>query len=294
MPSVSQTRLSLNQTSKMDIAGLDVGLTLVDLTSGVCRTGPNGDLVTHTYIDRLSRSEALGAPLNFAAIAIDAPILPVGQLHYRGRACEKVFVWGPFQNRCKCGESHIPGTGQALRRAGADTAHAFAASVCSDELARSFPRIFGTYNIVEAFPNAFLGVSLADSAFSAGVPRTEKFDWLYSRWLEHEGDVKLRNLLYWDREGFWRAVTDNRHHDERAAIVCTLTALCVLRGEYVAVGDRECGYFFLPPWRTWAPWARDAVDKNRRDRRLPSPVELWVNGTKYGPERALPTIDCAG
>jgi hypothetical protein len=95
MPSVSQTRLSLNQTSKMDIAGLDVGLTLVDLTSGVCRTGPNGDLVTHTYIDRLSRSEALGAPLNFAAIAIDAPILPVGQLHYRGRACEKVFVWGP-------------------------------------------------------------------------------------------------------------------------------------------------------------------------------------------------------
>ena len=80
----------------MNIAGIDVGLTLVDRTSGVSRTGDAGEVLTHTYIDRLSRAEALGGEISLEVLAIDAPVLPRHELHYRARACEKVFVWGAF------------------------------------------------------------------------------------------------------------------------------------------------------------------------------------------------------
>ena len=76
----------------MDIVGIDVGLTLLRQTSGVCRTGDSGELVAHTYIDRLSRTIALGSTICFSILAIDAPVLPENQLRYEPRACEKVFV----------------------------------------------------------------------------------------------------------------------------------------------------------------------------------------------------------
>jgi hypothetical protein len=38
---------------------------------------------------------------------------------------------------------------------------------------------------------------------------------------------------------------DVRHHDERAAVVCALTALCVAVGDYTVVGDKkEAGLYF--------------------------------------------------
>ena len=94
-----------------DVAGIDVGLTLIDPTSGVCRTGPSGEVIKHTYIDQLSRRVALGSDLIYAVLAIDASVLPGVQLNYLARPCEKVFVWRAFQKRCKPGESHVPRKG---------------------------------------------------------------------------------------------------------------------------------------------------------------------------------------
>lgn len=272
----------------MNVAGIDVGLTLVDRTSGICRTGDDGEVVTHTYIDRLSRVQELGRTILFDVLAIDAPILRKHELHYRPRACEKVFIWGAFQRRCKCGESQVPGTGQALRRAGVDTAHAFAADVSVSQCVRPFPRVFGEHNIVEAFPNAFIGVTLSEQTFGSTPERGAKFDWLYDRWCEADVPGRLRELVAWDRETFWRATNNNNHHDERAALVCALTALCALRGTYVAVGEPSGGYFFLPPWETWAEWARKAVNHNRMDPRLPAPVEIWISGQRFAAESPLP------
>jgi hypothetical protein len=254
----------------------------------VCRTGDGGDVVAHTYIDRLSRTQALGDDHSFQVLAIDAPVLPMHELHYRRRACEKVFVWGAFQKRCKCGESQVSGTGQALRRAGVDTAHAFVKDVAKGECARPFPRIFGEHNIVEAFPNAFIGVTLAEAKFESTPGRGDKFDWLYDAWIESKVPNRLKAVLDWDRENFWRAVNDNKHHDERAALVCAITALCVLRGVYVAVGEPSGGYFFLPPWQMWADWAQDAINRHRVDGRLPAPVDIWIDGTRYTPGDVLP------
>src|SRR3954469_4109337 len=58
-----------------------------------------------------------------------------------------------------------------------------------------------------------------------------------------------------------------------------MTALCVLRGMYVAVGEPSGGSFLLPRWEIWEDWARDAISLNRIDRRLPAAVDVWIDGT---------------
>ncbi|MGH9661806.1 MAG: hypothetical protein ACRD96_24880 [Bryobacteraceae bacterium] len=180
------------------------------------------------------------------------------------------------------------GTGQALRRAGVDTAWAFSEVSSSDDCAAPFPRVIAERNIVEAFPNAFLGVCLATSVYTASPGRGEKTDWLYEQCVARGIFRGLADRLAWDRPRFWQTVTENRHHDERAALVCAVTALCVLRGEYVAVGDATGGYFFMPPWAMWADWARASLDANRRDSRLGAQVEVWIGGALFDSRQALP------
>lgn len=99
---------------------------------------------------------------------------------------------------------------------------------------------------------------------------------------------RLKGIVQWERPVFWERVVHNKQHDERAAIVCALTAICVLRGRYTAVGETSGGYFFLPPWPLWAPWAREALALNRRDRRLPAAVDVWLDGRCYRQSDPLP------
>ena len=49
----------------------------------------------------------------------------------------------------------------------------------------------------------------------------------------------------------FEAVTN---HDDRAAVVCALTSLCVAAGRYSSVGDRQ-GWIILPPRDYIQPWA---------------------------------------
>jgi predicted nuclease with RNAse H fold len=289
-PVVSQTTKSRKMPSHPDLLGIDAGLTLLHRTSGVCRTGISGDLVDHTYIDLASRLLAVAPVVNYSVLAIDAPVLSGAVLNYEVRACEKVFVWAGFQKRCKPGESHVGGTGQALRRAGVETARAFAPHVTGADLAAAIPRVIEGHNIVEAFPNAFLGVCVADGRYATVPERGEKTDWLYEAWSEDRVVQRLRDALSWERPAFWQRVAENQHHDERAALVCAMTSICVCRGEYVAVGEPTGGYFFLPPWKLWAPWARTALDANRRDSRLVARVEVWIDGECHGPNQPLPEI----
>jgi hypothetical protein len=66
--------------------------------------------------------------------------------------------------------------------------------------------------------------------------------------------------------------------DQRAALVCLLTAAAVAVGRYTAVGDPVGGYFFLPPWSRWANWAQDGVERLRRELE----VEVWIDGRRFG------------
>jgi len=272
------------------VAGIDAGLTFVRPTSGVCRAADSGYHVAHTFVDTLSRQEHLPPTSTFDVLAIDAPVLPAGMLDYGVRPCEKAFVWRTFRRRCKPGESHVPGTGQALRRAGCETAAQFGQQVSTQNIAVAFPRIQAPYNILEAFPNGFLGVCLPDATYNQMpvLRRNAKSDWLMDQRVAGGISAAFQQFISWLGDGFWLALNENAQHDERAALVCVLTAACVFDGRYVAVGDDIGGYFFLPPWEIWSDWAKDALRLNCQDRRLPRPVEVWINGTCFNVGHQLP------
>ena len=262
-----------------ELIGLDVGFSGSAPSTGVARLGADGELRLATATSAWeSRSVVIGtAPADVAAI--DAPYTTAPRADVR--SCERIFTLGRFQRRCKPGLSHVSGTGSKLRAAGRVTAQQLRSIAPRRAVRCAFPRIAEDSNVVEAFPNAYLGVCLSGEAYDAmpKLRRGQKFDWLFDCWvrgglfrrvLERIGLQHLADL----EDRFNR----NRQHDERAALVCVLTAAGVFTGHYVAVGDRAGGYFFLPPWRDWATWARKELDLQRtREPRL----EVWIGGSRY-------------
>ena len=175
------------------------------------------------------------------------------------RTVERLFASGPFQRRCKPGFSHVIGTGLRLREAAGRAADCLATVATPDETLAPFPRV-RPESIVEAFPNAFLGVCLDDRCYGAmpALRRGRKFDWLYDQWVRHE--LVTRLPLPGDLEELPRRFAGTSDHEERAALICALTAVLTARGAFTAVGDKAGGWFFLPPWETWQCWARVAVE----------------------------------
>src|SRR5205085_950102 len=118
--------------------------------------------------ERLSVSErdaALRDLSDVDAIAIDAPLLPPGTVDTLPRYCERVFSRGVFQKRCKPGMSHIHGTGQLLREHGRRAAEQVLAAQPFRSSTHPLQRVWPNAPIVEAFPNAFLGVVLPADAY---------------------------------------------------------------------------------------------------------------------------------
>jgi hypothetical protein len=115
--------------------------------------------------------------------------------------------------------------------------------------------------IVEAFPSSFLGL-LIENPKSLGVQRGNRSDRFYLDLVRSGGFSKLAEHLLPGR----RFVTDMAsigNHDDRAAVVCALTALCVAVGEYTAVGDGD-GWIILPPRDLIAAWAWPLLCENAR------------------------------
>ena len=54
------------------------------------------------------------------------------------------------------------------------------------------------------------------------------------------------------------------NHDDRAALVCAMTALCVTTGNFTAVGDAD-GWIILPPPEAVCEWASHDLEANARD-----------------------------
>jgi predicted RNase H-like nuclease len=202
-------------------------------------------------------------------VAIDAPIVPPGFGIASRRRCETALSLGKFQRRCKPGMSDIRGTGRDLRAAGGRAADQLERFLGPSPPDASFPRVRAGRNLVEAFPNAFLGVCVPGSAFElrGGIRRGGKFDWLYDRWIAAAAFEKAASALDLPKD-FSAAARSCRNHDQRAALVCLMTAAAALFGRFTAVGERECGYFLLPPLGLWQPWAQRALDESQR--RLPA------------------------
>jgi hypothetical protein len=270
----------------MNVIGLDVGFAVHRPTSGVAHLGPAGLRLGHATAAWADRQRALGTVEDADVTAIDAPIVP--DIEHGHRAVERLLCGGSFQRRCKPGASHVPGTGAQLRQAGRATAEQLAAITSSRVMRREFPRVWPAHNVVEAFPNAFLGVCIAETTYRAmpKLKRGRKFDWLYDHWCHDDLFATLADALGIADAAIADNCRRNTHHEERAALVCLLTAASVVNGTYVATGDAQGGYIFLPPWAFWAPWARHELDRQRR--RFPQ-ATVWIDGASFAPTDVLPT-----
>ena len=131
--------------------------------------------------------------------------------------------------------------------------------------------------VAEAFPNSFLGLML-DAPEKVPVRRSNRSDRYFVQ-LTRDGTLLrlLEHCLPGRRPAVDLATITN--HDDRAAFVCALTALGLVAGAFVAVGDGD-GWIVLPPApfirpRQWALLAANSAE---------SPDALHVaGGVPHGP-----------
>jgi hypothetical protein len=115
--------------------------------------------------------------------------------------------------------------------------------------------------IAEAFPNSFLGVMLEDPS-SVPARRDDRSDTFFAH-LAAEGTLqRLLHYLLPDRT-LSLSLESVRNHDDRAALVCAITALGVAAGDFTAVGDSN-GWIILPPRSFIQDWAWSELEINAR------------------------------
>lgn len=238
--------------------GIDAGYSKTVRSTGICvlRPGtPKPIVAVRVWADEtLQAVESILAGDIPTAIGIDAPLVPIeGKALYRlsrkYRECERHLSGGVFQKRCKPGPTNSP-RGYALHRQATKVANVLATQ-------------FEGSPISEAFPNAFLGVMLPDKVFCRWIPRGKKSDEFWAHCFISQGSMwKLLPALFGRdaREIFYaaRLVTN---HDERAAVVCALTARCAHAGIGSPCTGQD-GEIILPPAGFIQPWAKDHLRKN--------------------------------
>lgn len=110
--------------------------------------------------------------------------------------------------------------------------------------------------IAEAFPNSFLGLMLADPAPYKGG-RGSRSDRYYMA-LAANGTLAALLAHHLPGRSLTQSFESVTNHDDRAALVCAITALGVAGNNALAVGDAD-GWIILPPWALIAAWARPLV-----------------------------------
>lgn len=250
---------------KIALLGIDVGFSKTRPTTGFAWSAAGSFNASKTHTDWARRSQHIPAAQSFAVIAIDGPLVPLGSTDTLDRVCERLFIRGAFQSRCKPGLSHH-GYGMDLRRAAAETAQQVLHLANPNEAVGKTIRR-GT-SIIEAFPNAFLGVLLPEDRFAMpAAGKRKKFDWLYEHAVESGVLANVFHAIGWQNSELIAAVLVENDHEKRAAWICLLTAACAAVGRSEVIGDEAGGWFWLPPVDLWANWARSALAVNEAQHR---------------------------
>lgn len=129
--------------------------------------------------------------------------------------------------------------------------------------------------VVEAFPSAFLGVMLRDPAALA-ARRNERSD-VFFQHLAASGALQRLMAHLLPSRSLAQSLDDVTNHDDRAALVCALTALSVAGGDFTAVGDAD-GWIILPPRLFVRSWARADLEANAREEKQPG---CYHQGTRH-------------
>lgn len=253
----------MNLPASGSVLGVDVGYSPKRKSSAVCRLSWTGGAIAWSisrfrYIDSEWR-DALSAAVAGTRIlcaAFDGPLRRGLDEIGRYRLAEQMLTRELGRKIGKPGQSSTP-VGRRLNRAANCYAH-FVAGWAAIAPARHEHAI-DEAAIAEAFPSTFLGVMLPRPAGVAAT-RGSRSDAFFQCLAETGGLQAVADFLLPGHRtsAAWEAVTN---HDDRAALVCALTALCVAAGEYVAVGDRD-GWIVLPPRRFIQAWAWDDLAAN--------------------------------
>lgn len=247
------------------VLGIDVGYSLTRKTTGFCALAWDESMIgwrcANAGSDEAGRLNSLAQVLpngqrRVLAVGLDGPLRPeLAEDITQYRSAESWLSGGSFQKRGKPGQTNA-GSGRQLHQEATKLAH-FALEQLEVEIATT--PLVHMRAVVEAFPNLFLGVLCDEAAYPARPTRHRK--WTDTLYLLVQN--KLADLLADLLPG--RTITSAWHitdHEEIAALVCALTALCVVAGRYTAVGSPTDGYIILPPTSFWGsgrdnllPWA---------------------------------------
>lgn len=269
----------ISKNDEGQVLGIDIGYSETKRTTGICIIKWSEseinitlkNIPTEANAQKLSLKKLLNDG-RFRCAALDAPIRRGFDIIGIYRVAELMLTRGfqPFIG--KPGQASS-GNGIKLNSSANEVAK-FLIELDCVEPANHKARIHDKA-IVEAFPTSFLGTMLDYGQFPwAGAKSDIYFEYLLGP--EHPQpkpptNNRLKLLiekLLPGRELKGNPFSMVRDHEERAAIVCSLTALCVVVKQYVAVGDPLNGYIILPPLAIEGssglqPWAWDLLQKNK-------------------------------
>lgn len=236
------------------VLGLDVGCSEVRRSSAVCRLDWDAAMIRWTIRrfrarpDERAAAVAALADRPLSAAAFDGPLRRGLDEIGAYRRAERLLTLGFGPRIGKPGQSNSP-VGRLLNAHA--NANARAVLATGFVATARHEQAIDDRAIVEAFPSAWLGMLIADPEALAAT-RANRSDRFY-RHLAQAGvlDAVLAHLLPGRSAPAFDAVTD---HDERAALICALTALGVAAGDYAVVGDEQ-GWIVLPPPALIQPWA---------------------------------------
>lgn len=249
---------------KGSVLGIDVGWSIKRPTSAACRLEWDDTTVRWTArrfraVDSERRAVIAdvigGRPV--AVAAFDGPLCPGFNVIARYRMAERMLT-RRLQEIGKPAQSSTP-NGKRLN-AEANVCVRTVLNLAAIAPARHSVRI-DRKAVVEAFPSSFLGLMIADPT-KLRIKRKNRSD-VFFETLADNGDLK-RLITYLLPKREIQLVASVKNHDERAALVCALTALAVAANKYSAVGNAD-GWIILPPRRFICDQAWSLLTQNADD-----------------------------
>lgn len=230
------------------VIGIDVGCSPARQSSAICRLDWSASTISweierfraiEPERERIIATVGAGRPVEVAAF--DGPLRRGFDIIGRYRTAERMLTRRLGRLIGKPGQSSAP-VGKLLNEH-ANVCAAHISALCNlKEAHHGVP--LDDKALVEAFPGAFLGVMI-ENPRELAARRGDRSDTFFRHLA---GNGRLHALIGHLLPG--RTLTGDlaatTNHDDRAALVCALSALGVAAGDFVAVGDDD-GWIILPP-----------------------------------------------
>jgi hypothetical protein len=230
------------------VIGVDVGFSPARRSSAICRLDWSTSIVAWEIMrfravepERENTIAEIAGRRAIIAAAFDGPIRRGFDVIGRYRTAERMLTRRLRPLIGKPGQSSAP-VGRLLNHHANECVRHLVTHSEVHDARHGVP--IDRRALVEAFPSSFLGMMIQEPAL-LGARRSDRSDTFF----QHLATIgALQALIEHCLPGrrCERELSTIVNHDDRAAMVCALSALCVAAGDFVAVGDED-GWIILPP-----------------------------------------------